>query len=271
MFTVQVRFDREQRRELVGYLSGEGMSQRAIADVVGVGVGTVNRDLDAGVPNGTPQPDLDDPVVDKLIAQGLVESAEEYRDCLAMADLPEDQFEEVLVEAREQDDLSRENVARLARDRTVEQEPITGRDGKTYKRKQRRQPPPEPEHTDEDEDTPPRPLATIAGVLSVIVDYCARVDGFDPADFDAEDVQYASAIFDSMDAIRGYVAQPPGDRYIDDLMAVFAQAFAPHRLEQFDSSARRHVIDTMKETIQKLEELEGDPVLHRPPTSAARH
>ena len=72
VFTVQVRFDREQRRELVAYLSGEGMSQRAIADVVGVGVGTVNRDLDAaGVPDGTPQPDVDDPVVDKLIAQGV--------------------------------------------------------------------------------------------------------------------------------------------------------------------------------------------------------
>jgi hypothetical protein len=58
VFTVNVRLERDQRRELVSYLSGEGMPQRAIADVVGVGVGTVNRDLDAAapVPDGTPEP-----------------------------------------------------------------------------------------------------------------------------------------------------------------------------------------------------------------------
>lgn len=54
VFTVQVRLDREQRQELVGYLSGEGMSQRAIADVVGASVGTVNSDL-SGVQNRTPE------------------------------------------------------------------------------------------------------------------------------------------------------------------------------------------------------------------------
>jgi hypothetical protein len=35
VFTVDVRLEREQRCELVGYLSGEGMSNRAIADVTG--------------------------------------------------------------------------------------------------------------------------------------------------------------------------------------------------------------------------------------------
>jgi hypothetical protein len=55
VFTVTVRLTAGQRRELVSYLSGEGMSQRAIADVTGVGVGTVNRDLAASpVPDGTP-------------------------------------------------------------------------------------------------------------------------------------------------------------------------------------------------------------------------
>lgn len=44
--TIRVQIDREQRRELVGYLNGEGMSQRAIATVVGASVGTVNSDLD---------------------------------------------------------------------------------------------------------------------------------------------------------------------------------------------------------------------------------
>jgi hypothetical protein len=45
VFTVPVRLGREQRTELVEYLSGEGMSQRAIANVVGTSVGTVNNDL----------------------------------------------------------------------------------------------------------------------------------------------------------------------------------------------------------------------------------
>jgi transposase len=50
-----VRLGAAQRRELVSYLSGAGLSQRAIADATGVGVGTVNRDLAAApVPNGTP-------------------------------------------------------------------------------------------------------------------------------------------------------------------------------------------------------------------------
>ena len=52
-------------------------------------------------------------------------------DCFAMAELPPDQFEEVLADARVQEDLSRENVARLSRERTTEQKTI-GRDGKAY-------------------------------------------------------------------------------------------------------------------------------------------
>jgi hypothetical protein len=44
VFKGQVRLDREQRRELVGWLAGEGMSQRAIADAVGVSKKTVQND-----------------------------------------------------------------------------------------------------------------------------------------------------------------------------------------------------------------------------------
>ena len=44
-FTIDVRLEREARAELVGYLSGEGMSQRAIADVVGVKRKTVRKDI----------------------------------------------------------------------------------------------------------------------------------------------------------------------------------------------------------------------------------
>lgn len=43
-----------ERREAIRGLHDAGMSQRAIASTVGVGVGTVNRDL-SGVPIGTPE------------------------------------------------------------------------------------------------------------------------------------------------------------------------------------------------------------------------
>lgn len=55
---VQIRLDRAQRRELVGYLSGEGMSQRVIADVVGVDQKTVSNDLRAGEENSSPELNL---------------------------------------------------------------------------------------------------------------------------------------------------------------------------------------------------------------------
>ena len=40
-----MRLDRDQRRELVAYLAGEGMSTRAIAPIVGASKDTVHRDL----------------------------------------------------------------------------------------------------------------------------------------------------------------------------------------------------------------------------------
>lgn len=49
------RLTRPQRKELVAELTGT-MSTRAIAVVLGVGTGTVHRDLTAGVPNGTAEP-----------------------------------------------------------------------------------------------------------------------------------------------------------------------------------------------------------------------
>jgi hypothetical protein len=66
---------------------------------------------------------------------------QEAADCFAMAELTPDQFEEVLVEARVQGDLSRENVARLCRERTTEQKTI-GRDGKAYPKAPRPRPKP---------------------------------------------------------------------------------------------------------------------------------
>lgn len=50
---VPLRLPKEDRQELVVRLAEMGMSARAIAPVVGAGLGTVGRDM-AGVPNGTP-------------------------------------------------------------------------------------------------------------------------------------------------------------------------------------------------------------------------
>lgn len=118
--TIQVQLGREQRRELVGYLSGEGMPQRAIATVVGTSVGTVNNDLDSGVQNRTPE------------HQDGIEN-QEVADCLAMAEMTDNDFESVLNDAREQGDHSRENVSQLCREKAPEAQ-VVGRDGKSYPR-----------------------------------------------------------------------------------------------------------------------------------------
>ena len=44
----------EQRKELTAKLRALGMSLRAIAKAENVGVATVHRDINSGVPNGTP-------------------------------------------------------------------------------------------------------------------------------------------------------------------------------------------------------------------------
>jgi transposase len=53
---VQVRLEREQRRELVGYLSGEGMSNRAIAKLTDTDERTIRRDRVAGAANAAAEP-----------------------------------------------------------------------------------------------------------------------------------------------------------------------------------------------------------------------
>lgn len=53
--TDRVRLPPEQRREMVASLRTESMSMPAIASVLGVGVGTIDRDL-AAFPDGKPQP-----------------------------------------------------------------------------------------------------------------------------------------------------------------------------------------------------------------------
>lgn len=58
VFSIPVKLDRGARAEVVGYLSSEGMSQRAIANVVGVDQKTVCNDLHAGEENSSPEPEV---------------------------------------------------------------------------------------------------------------------------------------------------------------------------------------------------------------------
>lgn len=50
----RLRLPREERAAAVASLRDAGLSVRAIAAATGTGVATVHRDLEAGVPNGTP-------------------------------------------------------------------------------------------------------------------------------------------------------------------------------------------------------------------------
>lgn len=108
VFTIRVRLDRDRRRELVGYLSGEGMSQRAIAEVVGADRKTVRSDLAEQV--GEIGPPASDPLVDDNILTD-----------------------------KESDDLAEELIAAAETQPTV----VTGLDGKAYKPRPKPKPPTE--------------------------------------------------------------------------------------------------------------------------------
>ena len=54
---VRLALPREKRKETVASLRDAGLSMRAIAAATGVGRGTVERDISARVPNGTPEPE----------------------------------------------------------------------------------------------------------------------------------------------------------------------------------------------------------------------
>lgn len=59
-----LRLARDVRQELVAELHEQGLTVRAIAPIVGAGIGTVHRDIEAAsVPNGTPNPVEATPVV----------------------------------------------------------------------------------------------------------------------------------------------------------------------------------------------------------------
>lgn len=168
VFTVQVRLDREKRRELVGYLSGEGVPQRVIADVVGADRKTVRRDIEAGE-KGPPEPD---PIVDELISQGVIADVDEYTAIMAMADVPgDDDFEKVLADARAEGDLSQENVVSKCRELTPVS--VTGRDGKSYPARaeiKKKAKPDAPKAKDMRPDVIVKPVATTRPTDAVLAD-----------------------------------------------------------------------------------------------------
>jgi hypothetical protein len=57
--TSRLRLPREERPEMVTSLRHAGLSIRAIASATGLGVGTVHREIEAGVPDGTPETDAE--------------------------------------------------------------------------------------------------------------------------------------------------------------------------------------------------------------------
>lgn len=56
--TSRLRLPREERQEVVASLRESGLSIRAIAAATGLGRGTVEREVEEPVPNGTPEPRL---------------------------------------------------------------------------------------------------------------------------------------------------------------------------------------------------------------------
>ena len=80
VFTITNELGREQRRELVGYLAGEGMSNRAIAQAVGVTHTTVRRDREAAsqvehhVPPDRPTITVDRTVIDSATGEVISEA-----------------------------------------------------------------------------------------------------------------------------------------------------------------------------------------------------
>lgn len=117
------RIGKAERVPIVELLSGQGMSTRAIATVVGVSKDTVSRDLRPGVSDETPAESMID-------SAGFFTDEAEMRDAFVMADATPDEFEVALAEAKTEGDPSRENVV----SKVTAIKKIAGIDGKTYTR-----------------------------------------------------------------------------------------------------------------------------------------
>jgi hypothetical protein len=134
---VLARLTKSERLPFVELMADQGMSTRAIATVVGVSKDTVSRDLRAGVSDETParaaevfrlRPDE----IDGLISSGLVENLDDLERCMKMGEASDQDFEQALIDARRDDDLSNENVAKKIK--KIIEKKTTGIDGKTYTR-----------------------------------------------------------------------------------------------------------------------------------------
>ncbi len=130
-----LHLEREQRRELVGYLSGEGMSVRTIGQTVGADRNTVRSDLrQVGEIHPPENDDLAPDGSMKADPREFFDSDEEMASAVTMAGVTDEEFESALVAARADDDLSQDNVIRHlpGASRPATARKVTGQDGKTY-------------------------------------------------------------------------------------------------------------------------------------------
>jgi len=130
-----LHLQREQRRELVDYLSGEGMSVRAIGQTVGADRNTVRSDL-RQVGEFHP-PENDDLAPDgsvKANPREFFDSDEEMAAAITMGEATAEEFESALAAARADEDLSEDNVIRHLSGASppATGRKVTGQDGKTY-------------------------------------------------------------------------------------------------------------------------------------------
>lgn len=112
--TSRLRLPREERAEVVASLRESGLSIRAIAAATGHGVATVKRELDAGVPSGTPEPQSITGTDGKTYTpKPRYESDVEHRDGTVEHTVDDRQFEE-MTEDEVVDAILDEDAARYA-------------------------------------------------------------------------------------------------------------------------------------------------------------
>ena len=145
----------DSRRELVNLLTDAGMSQRAIAQSVGVNQATVSRDqqvMHHASPDTARSPKLEQRRAwwQQQIAQAASVSDDEAAEIMAMADFDDDTFNSALAKARGEGDLSRQNIIKKCRERKLA--PVIGLDGKTYTKPKRK---PRPESQPPQKKQPP--------------------------------------------------------------------------------------------------------------------
>ena len=135
-----LRLDRDERREVVGYLSGEGMSTRAIAPIVGVSNKTVHEDRQV-LPEVTPEPMPSGPPATPEAFEAEYGMRPDEADALISSGMvaDRDEFDQAAIDLSTVDMETGEIREPDPSDGTA----VTGRDGKTYPKPTPR-PKPEP-------------------------------------------------------------------------------------------------------------------------------